>query len=90
MSHDYRSIFSSNADDAFECLVVTKKRLPIFKGFHALIVMREIGHLDRNNSRFRRVYPVPHMPHKVAGDRDLVKGGRCTGQDDAGYDLQCN
>ena len=73
--------FSNNAHGAFECLVVMKKRLPIVKGFHALVVTvtgpREIGYLDRNNGRFRWVYSVPHMLHKVAGDRDLVEGRRC-------------
>ena len=69
--------FSNNAHDAFECLVVTEKRLPIVKGFHAPIV-REIGHLCRNNGGFGRIYPVPHMPHKVVSDRDFVEGGRCT------------
>ena len=48
---------------------------------------REIGHLDRNNCGFQWIYAVPHMPHKVARDRDLVEGGRCTSQDDAGNDL---
>jgi hypothetical protein len=48
-----------DARNAFECLVVSKKRLPIVKGSHALLVTvtrpRKIWNIDGNNGRFRQV-----------------------------------
>lgn len=72
-------------------MVATKKCLSIVKGLHTLPTSaerpRNDWHVRGDHGRHEWVGTMAHMAHELSRDRNLVEGGRGTGEDDARYDL---